>query len=160
MKNHTFISARFTDDDKTIIEAAWQDNADENIVRTSTFEKIEGSVEWEELMSLMTEEELHENTVRYMRQERQQFEEMVMQIAQQEGLATELSEDDLVEKIVELVEKTEDETDEQALFKFKLSLFDKPIVKDSTNRELKAEIRKSKTYIDSIIAYRKFYLDT
>ena len=160
MKNHTFISARFTDDDKTIIEAAWQDNADENIVRTSTFEKIEGSVEWEELMSLMTEEELHENTVRYMREERQQFEEMVMQIAQQEGLATELSEDELIEKFVELAEQTENEINEQALFKFKLSLFDKPIVKDSTNRELKAEIRKSKTYIDSIIAYRKFYLDT
>lgn len=160
MKNHNFITARFTDDNKTIIEAVWQENNNKNIFRTSTFEKIEGSVEWKELMSLMTEEELHESTVRYMREERQQFEEMVMTIAKQEGLATQLDEDNLVEKIVELVEKTKDETDEEALFKFKLSLFDKPMVKNSSNRELKAEIRKSKTYIDAIIAYRKFYLDT
>ena len=48
-----------------------------------------------------------------------------------------------------------DKSKKEDLFKLKLKIFERDEVKDSDDRATKAEIRKSKTPLDVLVAYKK-----
>ena len=86
------------------------------------------------------------------------FENQVIEIAKRKGLWGDIIDNDqsVLMKLADFTIMDEENISNEALFKFKLSLFEKEIVKNSTDRQLKSELRKSKTYYDAIVAYRKF----
>ena len=157
MIDHTFISARFTNDSKTTIQARWQDNNDETIFRNSYVEVDENNLHYKNLLELISEDDIHENTVRAWRQEREQYDQLLVDIAKTTGDWVDVNDDaKFLERLVVLLAKSESEIDNEEIFKFKLAVFDHPKVADSKNRKLKASLRKAKTYIEVVQLLSEF----
>ena len=115
---------------------------------------------WENLLNQpeVTIDKLHERTINRNREQREIFEEQVVAIAKRDGLWDEIHEhdDQVLAKLADMILMDEKEIPSETLFKFKLKLFENKIVEESTDREAKSVLRKSKTYYDAIVAYRKF----
>ena len=157
MIDHTFISARFTNDSKTPIQARWQDNNDETIFRNSYVEVDENNLHYKNLLELISEDELHENTVRAWRQEREQYDQLLVDIAKTTGDWVDVNDDSkFLDRLVLLLAKDESEINNEEIFKFKLAVFDHPKVADSNDRVKKSKIRKAKTYIEIIQLLSEF----
>jgi hypothetical protein len=157
MIDHTFISARFTNDSKTTIQARWQDNNDETIFRNSYVEVDENNLHYKNLLELISEDELHENTVRAWRQEREQYDQLLVDIAKTTGDWVDVNDDSkFLDRLVLLLAKDESEINNEEIFKFKLAVFDHPKVADSNDRVKKSKIRKAKTYIEIIQLLSEF----
>jgi len=152
MKGHTLITARYTDNERSIVEALWRDDNNPEVVR----EEIIGNDqdEFQDLLTRITEYELHENAVNYWRAQRENFINAVKQIAQEEGTWQE--EQKFFDKILEVCSLPEDKIKSEELFRFKLAAFEIPQIKESTDRKLKAELRKAKTYAQIFGAIAKF----
>ena len=162
MKGHTLITARYTNNERSIVEALWRDDNNPEVVR----EEIIGNDqdEFQDLLTRITEYELHENAVNYWRAQRENFINTVKQIAQEEGTWQEETEDwpeinpdqKFFDKMLEVCGIPEDKIKDEELFKFKLAAFEIPQIKESTDRTLKAELRKAKTYAQIFGAIAKF----
>lgn len=151
MDNHTFISARFTNDDRTTIQARWQDNSDETVFRNSYIVVDENDVQYKKLLELISEDQLHENSTIFWRQEKEQYDQLLVNIAKQSGDWIDVNDNSkFLEKLVALLMQEESEINNEDIFKFKLAVFDHPKVADSKNRKLKASLRKAKTYMEVI----------
>ena len=157
MIDHTFISARFTNDSKTTSQARWKDNNDETIFRNSYVEVDENNLHYKNLLELISEAELHENTVRAWRQEREQYDQLLVDIAKTTGDWVDVNDDSkFLDRLVLLLAKDESEINNEEIFKFKLAVFDHPKVADSNDRVKKSKIRKAKTYIEIIQLLSEF----
>jgi hypothetical protein len=100
---------------------------------------------------------LHERTFNYLRETQEILENQVVDIAKKRGLWSDIVEmdADFLAKIAKLVINDDDLTDEK-IFKLKLKLFEQEIVTNSTDRQLKSDLRKATTFWDVLAAYRKF----
>tara|TARA_B100000424_G_C22940818_1_gene500633 strand:+ start:1677 stop:2150 length:474 start_codon:yes stop_codon:yes gene_type:complete len=157
MDNHTFVTARFTNNDRTTIQARWQDNEDETVFRNSYVEVDENNLHYKNLLELISEDQLHENTVMVWRQEREQYDQLLVNIAKKTGDWIDVNDDSkFLERLVVLLAKTESEISNEEIFKFKLAVFDHPKVADSKDRKLKASLRKAKTYIEIVQLLSEF----
>ena len=157
MDNHTFISARFTNNDRTTIQARWQDNDDTNVFRNSYIVVDENDVQYKKLLELISEDELHENTVVQWRQEKEEYNRLLETIAKNSGDWIDVNDDSkFLERLVILLLQEESEINNEDIFKFKLAVFDHPKVADSKDRKLKASLRKAKTYIEVVQLLSEF----
>ena len=163
MKGHTLITARYTDNERAIVEALWRDDNNPEIMREETIGNDQD--EFKELLTHITEYELHENAVNYWRDQRKNFINTVKQISQEEGTWIEPDIPDWSEinpdqkffdKMLEVCSIPEDKIKNEELFKFKLAAFEIPHIKESTDRKLKAELRKAKTYAQIFGAIAQF----
>lgn len=157
MKLH---DAYFFSDDRSIVRTIWHDNDSKEIIRDIPAQ--EDNAQYRKFMVEMDKaggiDSLHERTYKYLQDTQENFENQVIEIAKRKGLWGDIIDNDqtFLMKLADFIIMDEENISNEALFKFKLSLFEKEIVKNSTDRQLKSELRKSKTYYDAIVAYRKF----
>ena len=153
-----FIDAYFTNNERTVVSILWENDKKEVVEETVLAEANEAG--WENLLNQpeVTIDKLHERTVNRNREQRALFEEQVVEIAKRDGLWDEIHEhdDQVLNKVADMILLDEEDIKSEALFKFKLKLFENKLVAESTNREAKSELRKCKTYYNALVAYRKF----
>jgi hypothetical protein len=153
--NYEFLAAHFSNNEKTIVTVYWG-NKDETIEEIVTVE--EDNPAWERLLKHIDIDTLHEATYNHIKSERQDFESYIISIAERDGLWGEIAKnnEDLIIKVAESLLLDEDEIDAESLFKVKLKFFENAMVAESEDKDLKAELRKAKTYFDALAAFRKF----
>lgn len=156
-----FIDAYFTNNEKTVVTTLWENDNKEVIEETVLAEANEPA--WENLLNQpnVTLDNIHERTFNRNKEQRELFEQSIIDIAKRDGLWEDIHEhtwthDHVLLKVANMILLDEEDIKGEALFKFKLKLFENKLVEESTNREAKSELRKSKNYYDALVAYRKF----
>ena len=121
-----------------------------------TFPAKKKNPDYKALLKKVSEDELHERTIAKVRNERDQFENMVVDIAKRSNEFTTVTAThgsaDFINSIMDFLDK---ELNEQDLFTFKLNLFEHKSVQESKNRTKKADLRKAETVKEAF----KIFLD-
>ena len=108
------------------------------------------------LLEKVSEDELYERTVNKFRAEREQFEEMIINIAKEndefQTIAGQKGSMEFIQSVVRWIEKDMSEED---LFRFKLNLFETETVQKSKAKTKKANLRKATTAKEAF----KIFLD-
>ena len=149
---HEFLTAHFSNNDRTIVESYWV-TPDGKETRVEYIEAKEGDSNWESLLTHMDIDTLHESTYKQIRQQNEAFEDDVIKIGKERGLIYDLTDNNAgVYKMIAhaLFQDFNEEEDKERLFMFKLELFELDLVKKSKNRNLKSELRKSKTLLEAV----------
>lgn len=152
---HEFLTAFFSDNERTNVEAYWV-TPDGLETRVENIEAKTGDPAWEDLLTRISLEKLHDATAKQMQAQDDAFKEEVIKIARERGLIhdlTNLADAETMSLIVEFVFGPFDpEKDKEKLFMFKLKLFEVDKIKKSTNRETKAKLRKAENLMEAIKA--------
>ena len=152
IKGHEFLTAHFSDNERTIVEAYWT-TPDGKETRVEYIEAKEGDVSWEELLTHIDIDTLHELTYKNIRASDNAYKDQVMEIAKSRGMVYDIDSinTDIYKAITAAIFTPFDpEADKEKLFMFKLQLFELDQVKSSTDRIKKAELRKSKSIIEAL----------
>ena len=171
MRGHTFVTAHFTNNERTTVESFWRDEKDEDIIRTEIIEAAidvnglpaDSSPQWKELLNHIDIDTLHSNTAKHITEMDEAYQLDVIRIAKERGLLLDegLSDQDLFQKIIGFLFsefKGDNREDKEKLFHIKLQLFELEQIKNSKNRALKAELRKAKSIIEAIKYAIEIYL--
>jgi hypothetical protein len=153
MNGLKFITARFSNNERTTVEVTWED-PEENLVATY-HEAVEGDAAWEEILTHIDIDTLHENTYNYIRTTQQEYKKRVLEYAKQDGLLYDIDthESGVYKVLVEkLFSDFDPETNKEDLFMVKLQIFEQPAIKQSKDRKKKADLRKAKTIREAIKA--------
>ena len=155
LPGHEFLTAHFSDNERTNVEVYWV-TPDGLETRVENIEAKTGDPNWEDLLTHISLEKLHEATYKHMQDNDLAFKEDVIRIAKERGLIhdlTNLNDVETMKLIVEFIFGPFDpEKDKEKLFMFKLKLFEVDKIKKSSNRELKAKMRKAENLVDAIKA--------
>ena len=149
---HDFLTAHFTNNERTIVESLWIDPETKEI-REYTLEAVEGNEDWKALLNHIDIDTLHENTYKHIREQNQQFEDQVIRVAKERGMIYDIDSinTDLYKAIIQYLFKPfNSEEDKEKLFMIKLQLFEVEEIKNNKNKDLKAKLRKSTTPLDAI----------
>ena len=141
------ISAYFIDNERQNIEVITTSEDGKKAIPTIIpFDK--NNHMFKELMSIITLDQLHEDTYNKKKEEKKQFEEMAMRIAKKRGLV--FDERKLDTKFYPTLVKAlfEDKENEDHLFALKLALFEVKEIRDSKDNESKKKLRQAKTKIE------------
>jgi len=152
IKGHEFLTAHFSDNERTIVEAYWT-TPDGKETRVEYIEAKEGDVSWEELLTHIDIDTLHELTYKNIRASDNAYKDQVMEIAKSRGMVYDIDSinTDIYKAITAAIFKPFDpEEDKEKLFMFKLQLFELDQIKSSTDRTKKAELRKSKSIMEAL----------
>ena len=143
------IGAYFIDNDRKNIEVLTTSEDKKQIIPT-ILPFDENNPTFKELTSVITVDDLHENTYQKKKDEQKIFEEKVMQIAKKDGLLLDDTKIDSTSynKITKAI--FEQGENEDQLFALKLAIFELPAIRDSKNDELKKKLRQSKNKIDTL----------
>ena len=149
-----YISARYTDNAKKIVEILYKEG---DKVIPHIIEHDTEHPDWIELMSITNLDEIHLNTHNYIKQSQKDFKKMVMKIAKEDGLVKEVVAELSTQFYDEVFEFffNYDDKQKEMLFNFKLFIFEKKFVKDSTDTDTKAEMRKAQSPIEVMNAVMK-----
>ena len=103
----------------------------------------------QELLKVITIDDLHKNTYQKKQEQVKEFEEMAIRVAKKSGI-TISNELKLDTKVYPLLVKAifEEGTNEDHLFALKLALFEVTKIRDSKDNELKRKLRQSKNKIE------------
>jgi len=153
MKLH---DAYFFDNDRTIVRTIYHDDEHREIIRDIPAQ--ENNAQYRKFMVEMEEhggiDALHERTYAYLRETQDAFEKQVLAIGKEKGM---LYDGDVMNTDVyklfcnTMFDKTATKKEEkERLFMFKLALFEQDIIRESENRQLKADLRKSTTLLEAI----------
>lgn len=152
---HDFLTAHFCNNERTTVESYWV-TPDGLETRVEYIEAKEGDPNWENLLTHIDIDALHEATYKQIRAQNEAFKEDVIKIAKERGLIhdlTNLNEVDTMNLIVQFIfGEFDPEKDKEKLFMFKLKLFEIAKIKASKNRAVKAKMRKAENLIESIKA--------
>ena len=143
------IGAYFIDNDRKNIEALTTSEDKKQIIPTiMPFD--ENNISFKELTSIITVDQLHENTYIKKKEEQQIFEKKVKEIAKKDGLLVDDTKIDgsSFQKLVSAI--FDQGENEDQLFALKLALFELPAITDSKNDDLKKKLRQSKNKIDTL----------
>jgi hypothetical protein len=160
-------SARFTNDEKSIIELLYIKNEDElNTERqytASAFPVDSPQYNWV-LENCDDLDNIHANTYRWIREARYNYELEVMEIAKREGLIFSSGLADVRSYTTFLTSLFEpfDESKESEinnLFSIKLELFEMPHIRQNTNTDLKKALRRAATPLEVVRAAIDIHLD-
>jgi len=148
---HDFLTAHFTNNERTIVESLWVDPKT-NEIREYTLQAVEGNEDWEALLKHIDIDTLHENTYKHIREQNQQFEDQVIRVAKERGMIYDI--DSINTDLYKAISSTifapfDPEKDKEKLFMFKLQLFEIDKIKKSKDKDLKALLRKSKNVIEA-----------
>ena len=143
------IGAYFIDNDRKNIEVLTTSEDKKQIIPT-ILPFDENNHMFKELTSVVSVDQLHENTYQKKKDEQKIFEEKVMQIAKKDGLLLDDTKIDSTSynKITKAI--FEQGENEDQLFALKLALFELPGIRDSKNDELKKKLRQTKNKIDTL----------
>jgi len=143
------IGAYFIDNDRKNIEVLTTSEDKKQIIPT-ILPFDENNSTFKELTSVITVDDLHENTYQKKKDEQKIFEQKVMEIAKKDGLLLDDTKIDSksYNKLVQAI--FEQGENEDQLFALKIALFELPNIRDSKNDELKKKLRQSKNKIDTL----------
>ena len=143
------IGAYFIDNDRKNIEVLTTSEDKKQIIPT-ILPFDENNSTFKELTSVITVDDLHENTYQKKKDEQKIFEQKVMEIAKKDGLLLDDTKIDSksYNKLVKAI--FEQGENEDQLFALKIALFELPNIRDSKNDELKKKLRQSKNKIDTL----------
>ena len=143
------IGAYFIDNDRKNIEVLTTSEDKKQIIPTiMPFD--ENNASFKELTSIVTVDQLHENTYQKKKDEQKIFEEKVMQIAKKDGLVlddTKIDSNSFAKIVNAIFEQNENE---DQLFALKLALFELTAIRDSKDLDLKKKLRQCKNKIDTL----------
>ena len=143
------IGAYFIDDDRKNIEVLTT-SEDKKQVIPFILPFDENNPSFKELTSVVSLDQIHENTYQKKKEEQKIFEGKVMEIAKRDGLIvddTKIDSNSFAKVVKAIFEQGENE---DQLFALKLALFEQPEIRDSKNDELKKKLRQSKNKIDTL----------
>ena len=146
-----FLTAYFIDSERQNIEVQTT-TEDKKSVFTTIIPFEENNPQYQALSKYMNIGQLHESTYQKNKTEKELFENSVIEIAKRDGLLTDNNKIDsnffpiLVKSIFE------DEKNADHLFALKLALFEVEKIRDSSNEEIKKELRQSKTKVQALQA--------
>lgn len=151
IEGHNFVKAYFTNNERTIVESLWVN--DKNEVRILEIEAEDDNPSWKELLTYINIDNLHEATYNYIKEKNDDYYDTVIAIARERSLIYDV--DTINSNVSVAIAKTlfkdfDPVNDKEALFMFKLGLFEVPKIKDSSNKELKAKLRKAKSIIEAL----------
>ena len=155
LPGHEFLTAHFSDNERTNVEVYWV-TPDGLETRVEHIEAKTGDPNWENLLTHISLEKLHEATYKHMQANDDAFKEDVIKIAKERGLIHDLTNLNDVETMKLIVDfifgEFDPEKDKEKLFMFKLKLFEVEKIKKSKNREVKAGLRKAENLMEAIKA--------
>ena len=143
------IGAYFIDNERKNIEVLTRSEDGTKVIPTiMPFD--ENNHSFKELTSIITVDQLHENTYQKKKDEQKIFEEKVMQIAKKDGLVlddTKIDSNSFAKIVNAIFEQNENE---DQLFALKLALFELTAIRDSKDLDLKKKLRQCKNKIDTL----------
>ena len=142
-----YITASFIDNERKNIEVLLRDEKNEKVI-SHIVEYDEKYPVCQELLKIITLDDLHENTYQKKKKEKKAVEEMVVKIAKRDGLV--FDEHRLDTKFYPTIVKAmfEETENEDHLFALKLSLFELKQIRDSKDVEVKKKLRQAKNKIE------------
>ena len=143
------IGAYFIDDDRKNIEVLTT-SEDKKQVIPFIMPFDENNPSFKELTSIITVDDLHENTYQKKKAEQKIFEQKVIEIAKKDGLMlddTRIDSNSYNKLVKAIFEQGENE---DQLFALKIALFELPSIRDSKDEELKKKLRQTKNKIDTL----------
>ena len=150
LKEH-FVDAYFIDNERQNIEIL-ATNEDKTKVFPTIIPFDENNDMFKSLTSIISADELHENTYNKKKEERKLFEDQIKRIAEKEGLVKKIVEDvdsNFFKLMLNFLLSNKQEHVDR-LFNFKIYIFEQDIVKNSKNESAKTAIRKSKTPLEAL----------
>jgi len=159
MQGYNLLTAHFSNNERTTVEVYWCNDKGEDI-QVEYLEAKEGDAAWEELLTHVTIDQLHENTYKHIRKQNDMFETTAIEIAKKRGLVYDINTDktSALKVIAETIfkELSEEELKEY-LFVYKLNLFENNVIKNSKDRTSKAAIRKATTIVEATMLACELY---
>ena len=161
MENHNFVTARFTNNDRTTVMARWASKTETDadgipIHRNENMLADDNNVLFQNILKHISIDKLHENTVNWARAEKEEYDRIIEDLALKRGEIVDYKDETtFIKRLMELMDVNY-ELDNESLFKCKLNVFEVPQVKESTNRSLKTKLRKAKSFRDIIEVMLKF----
>ena len=146
-----YLTAIFIDNERKNIEVLLKSD-DGKAVNPFILEYDPNNSICKELLSVVTLDQLHENTYIKKQEERKQFEKVVKKVAQKEGLLKKIIENvdsDFFKLLFDFLLSSKQEHIDR-LFNFKIFLFEQDIVKNCKDEDLKTAISKSKTPLEAL----------
>jgi hypothetical protein len=144
-ESHKFVTAHFTNNERTTIEVEWQD-PESDAIEIEYVEFNEEDASYQHLLQYIELDTLHDNTKIRVKEQRKTYLETVRYIAQEEGLIFNENTKGMFDRINDYLftDNFDPEKEKEMLFNIKLSAFEQEMVK-STSRELKSKLRKAET---------------
>jgi len=162
MQGHKFLNAYFTDEERTIVESLWEEEST-GTVRAEIIEAKDGDAAWEDLLTHMDIDTLHEMTFKRIRALDNEYKDQVMAIAKDRGMVYDIDSinTDIYKAIVSSLFKPFDpEEDKEKLFMYKLQLFEEDHIKKNTSKSQKSKLRKAKTLLEATQIAIELYENT
>ena len=149
-----FLTAYFANNERTVAKAIYVNDEGNEVPFIVSAE--DGNPQWEKILEKLSLDQLHENTYKYIKQSEEDFKAQVMSIAKDRGMLIDIDErnTDAQKRLLDIIfNPDEDEKQrKESLFTFKLALFEFEAIKNSGDRETKAEIRKAEDLIGALEA--------
>ncbi len=149
MKGHTFITAYFCNNERTLVETHWEKDGKDI---TQYIEADDNSKAWKTLLTHMDIDDLHESTYKHIKELNNAFEDTVIHIAKRRGMIYDFDEQntDVYKAFVQVLFSDFDpERDKEKLFLYKLQLFEADHIKKSRSAAKKKELRQAKSIIEA-----------
>ena len=89
---YVYETARFTNNERTACEILWTHPDSEEVTSTPCEANEETDAQYRELLEIITIDELHELTYKYIREQNEIFEETVMAVAKERGMLYDIDE--------------------------------------------------------------------
>ena len=158
MHDMKFITARFSDNARTIVESTWEDETGDLVL--IHIEAKEDNDYWKELLTHITIDQLHENTYKFIKERYNEFEIVALEIAKKRGLVYDINTDKtaaLKMMSILLFSQLDENELKEYLFVYKLNLFENEVIKNSKDRTGKAAIRKATNIVEATMAACELY---
>ncbi len=159
MQGYKLLTAHFSNNQRTTVEVYWADD-DIGDIQVEYIEAKEGDAAWEDLITHISIDQLHENTYKHIREQNDLFEKQVIEIAKKRGLVYDTNTDRgaALKVAADTLFREHSEAElKEYLFTYKLNLFENEVIKNSKNRAGKAAIRKATSIIEATMAACALY---
>tara|TARA_A100001035_G_C27766672_1_gene494019 strand:- start:281 stop:769 length:489 start_codon:yes stop_codon:yes gene_type:complete len=146
---YTFVNARFSNDQRTIVKSFWTDG---NETQEQTIEAKDGDANWIDLLTHISIDQLHENTYAYIKATQRAFEATALQIARNKGILKDYKDKTVINDVMMEILFNKDDSSESknTLFVFKLKLFELDFIKNCKTRQLKSKLRKAENVREAL----------
>lgn len=156
MNNLNFVSAYFSNQDRTTIMSFWEDPENPGSLVEIVVEANEKDPSYIDLLEHITVDEIHSNTWEYVKESEQAFKDQVIHIAKEKGWLVNIDDggnNDILKAYIDLIFDPYDEAkSKDQLFYLKLQLFEKEAVKSCKDKDLKKTLRRASTPLEAVRA--------
>lgn len=159
MQGYNLLTAHFSNNERTTAEVYWC-NDEGSDIQVEYIEANRKDAAWQDLITHISIDQLHENTYKHIREQNNIFEEQVIKIGKERGLLYDINTDKTaaLKMMAELLFTQLSEIQlKEYLFVYKLNLFENEVIKNSKDRTGKAAIRKATNIVEATMAACALY---